>query len=71
MKTRVSLKYFVNDCLWKHFFSSNSTQTTLNLISLIVFVTLRPFTQKVSVDYYQQKVKARFAWLVAEKLRNF
>ena len=23
MKTRVSLKYFVNDCLWKHFFALN------------------------------------------------
>ena len=44
MKTRVSLKYFVNDCLWKHFFDSNTPQTLSNLISLTVMVTLRPFT---------------------------
>ena len=25
-ETRVSLKYFVNDCLWKHCFASNSRQ---------------------------------------------
>ena len=44
MKTRVSLKYFVNDCLWKHFFASNSPQTPSNLIYLTILVTLRPFT---------------------------
>ena len=32
MKTRVSLKYFVNDCLWKKFFASNLSQTPSNLI---------------------------------------
>ena len=34
MKTRVSLKYFVNDCLQKHFFDSNSAQTPWNFIFL-------------------------------------
>ena len=42
MKTRVSLKYFVNDCLWKHFFDSNSPQTLVNVISLPILATLRP-----------------------------
>ena len=32
MKTRVCLKYFVNDCLWKQFFATNSPQTPSNLI---------------------------------------
>ena len=27
MKIRVSLKHFVNDCLWKHLFASNSPHT--------------------------------------------
>ena len=42
MKTRVSLKYFVRYCLWKHFFNSNSPQTSSNLICLTFLVTLRP-----------------------------
>ena len=48
MKTRASLKYPVNDCVWKHFSASNSHQTIpdpSNLISLRALVTLRPFTQ--------------------------
>ena len=44
MKTRVSLKYFVNDCFGKPPFDSNSPQIPLNLISLTILVTLRPFT---------------------------
>ena len=44
MKTRVSLKYFVNDCLWKPFFDSNLPQTSSNLISLTILLTLKPFT---------------------------
>ena len=42
MKTRVVLKYFVNDCLCKHLFDFNSPQTPSNLISLTILVTLRP-----------------------------
>ena len=42
MKTRVSLKYFVNDGLWKQFFASNLAQTLSNVISLTILVTLRP-----------------------------
>ena len=45
METKVSLKYFVNGRLWKHFFASNSPQTPLNLISWPILVSLRPFTQ--------------------------
>ena len=44
IKTRVILKYFVNDYHWKQFFASNSVQTTSNLSSLTILVTLRPFT---------------------------
>ena len=45
MKTRISLRYFVNDCLWKHFLASNSPQTSSNLIYLSILLTLMPFTQ--------------------------
>ena len=45
MKTIASLKYFVNDCLWKHLFASNLPQTPSNLISLKILVTLRPLIQ--------------------------
>ena len=44
MKTRVSFKYFVTDCLLKRLFDSNSPQTPSNLISLAILVTLTPFT---------------------------
>ena len=52
MEARVSLRFFVNDCLWKHFFASKSTQTHSNLISLTILVTLRPSTQ------FQPKIRA-------------
>ena len=45
MKTRVTLKHVVNDCLWKQTFASNPPQTPSNLIYLTILVTLRPFTQ--------------------------
>ena len=45
MKTRVCLKYFVNNCLWKQRFASKLTQTPLNVISFTILVTLRPLTQ--------------------------
>ena len=44
MKTRVILKYFVTDFLWKPFLHSNSSQTPSNLISLTILVTLRILT---------------------------
>ena len=36
-KTTACLKYFLNDCLWKQFFASNSRQTTSNLMLLTIF----------------------------------
>ena len=42
--TRASLKYFVNGCLWKHFFASNLPQTHSNLNSWLILVALRTFT---------------------------
>ena len=45
METGVSLKYFVNDCFWKHFLASNSPQNLSNLFSLTALVPLRSFTQ--------------------------
>ena len=45
MKTRVSLKYFVNDCFWKEFLTSNLPQIPSNLICLTFFVNLWPLTQ--------------------------
>ena len=41
MKTRDSLIYFVTDRLWKRFFDSNWSQTTSNLVSLNILVTLK------------------------------
>ena len=51
MKTRASLKYFVNECLWT-FFPFISPQTPTNLISLTTLVTARPFTQ------FEPKIRA-------------
>ena len=45
MKTGVSLKYFVHDCIWKQGFASNLPQAPLNLIYLTVLVALTPLTQ--------------------------
>ena len=45
VETRVSLEYFVNDSPWKHAFASNSPETSSNLISWTILVTLRPFKQ--------------------------
>ena len=39
IKTRVHLKYFVDDCLWK------KTQTPSNMIFLRSSIALKPFTQ--------------------------
>ena len=43
MKTRVSLRCFVNNRLWKPLFDSNSNHTPSNLISLTTLLTLRRF----------------------------
>ena len=43
MKTRVSLKCFLNDSLWKYFLDSNLPETTSNLIYFTILVTLTSF----------------------------
>ena len=40
MKIKVSLKYFINGYLWKHFLASNTPQTTSNLIFLTNLASL-------------------------------
>ena len=65
MKTRVSLKYYVNDCLWKQFFASESRKTTSNLISMTILVTLRPFTKfqlKIRAIKLQKSAKICLTW---------
>ena len=52
MKTRISLKYFVNDCLWPPFLDSNLHQAPSDLIFWTILVTLRPFT------FFQAKSRA-------------
>ena len=48
MKTRVSLKYFLSDPLWKQFLASNSPQIPSNLISLTILVTLRKKIERLN-----------------------
>ena len=60
MKNRVSIKYFVNICLWKHFFAFNLSQTTANLIFSKVLVTPRLFAlfySNVRAIKYQKSAK--------------
>ena len=45
MKAKVSLRYFLNDCLSKDISDSNSIQIPLNLISLAILVTWRRFAE--------------------------
>ena len=62
MKTRVGLKCFSTDCPWKNFSDSYSSQTPSNLISLIIWVTLRLLTlilHKVRASKLQKKEKIR------------
>ena len=44
MKDGISLRYFVNACLWKRFFDSNSPQTPSNLTYLTILINLKSFT---------------------------
>ena len=45
MKTRVCLKYLVDDCLWKQLFASDLPQAPSILICLTILVTLSTLTQ--------------------------
>ena len=63
MEPRVPLKYFVNSCLYKHFFHSNSSQTPSNLISFMILVTLRPFTHlNLKLEQLSCKKVLKFAF---------
>ena len=60
MKISVSLKYFVNGCLWKQFFAFNSLQNPSNVMTLTILVTLRLFAQfqpKTRVIKLQESAK--------------
>ena len=45
VKTRVGLKYFGNDCIWKQFYGFNLPQASLNLICMKILVALMCLTQ--------------------------
>ena len=55
LKTRVSLEYFVNHCLWKLFFYSNLSQNLSNLFFFTFLVTLRSFTRLFELKLKKQK----------------
>ena len=60
MRTRISLEYFLNDCLCKPFFDTNSTQIPSNLNYLVILVSLRPLTlsqSKVRVTKLEKRAK--------------
>ena len=65
MKTKISLKNVVNDCLSKPFSESNSPQTPSKLISLTILVILKPFTlfkPKIRKIKLQKSVKVCLTW---------
>ena len=65
MEARVSLKYFANDCPWKHSLASNSLQTPSKLISLRLLVARRLFTQlklKIRVTNLQETANTCLTW---------
>ena len=73
MKTRVILKYFVNDIVWKHCFTSNSPQTPSKLTSFRILVVRKAFTQfepKTRVINLEKKVLT-FALLGTTAFPNF
>ena len=45
MKTKVFLKYFVRDFIWKTFLASKLSQIPSNLVFLKIFLTLMSLTQ--------------------------
>ena len=60
MKTRVSLKCFLNDSFWKSFLDSNLPETTSNLIYFKILVTLTSFilvSPKIRAINLQKNVK--------------
>ena len=70
IKNRVTFKYFVSYCLWKHFLDSNLPQTSSNLISLKFLVTLIPFTlfePKIRAFRSQKSPKLCLTWLLLSR----
>ena len=64
METKVSLRCFVNYCLWKLFFDSNSPHTPSNLICLTLLVTLTPLHRfNLKLEQLSSKKDLRFALL--------
>ena len=64
VKTKNSLRFFVDDCLWKHFLASNSPQITWNLIFLTIFVTRMYFAQfQLNIIDIKLEKSARFVVL--------
>lgn len=47
LKSKVCPKYLLFNCLWKHFFASNSPQGPLNLTLLIIFKRLKLLNAKL------------------------
>ena len=47
LKSKVCPKYLLFNCLWKHFFASNSPQGPLNLTLLIIFKKLKLLNAKL------------------------
>ena len=65
MKTRVSLKYFVNYCLWKQFFDCNLPRKSSNLTAFPFSVILMPFTlpyTTMGANKWQKIRKIGFIW---------
>ena len=50
MKTRVFLKYFVDDCLWKMFFASNKLDFFDNFASFKIFNTVLPIIRATNLQ---------------------
>ena len=65
MKTRVCLKYFVNNSLWKQFFVSNSPKTPSILIALKILLTLESLSKSFNLKLKKLSCKKvlKFAFL--------
>ena len=64
IKTRLSFKYFVNDCLRKPFFDPNSLHILTNLTSLIILAILRPLhSLNLKLEQLICKKVLKFAFL--------
>ena len=66
MKARVSLEYFVKDCLWNYFFAYNLPKNPFKLfISVAILIALGSFTQfqsKIRAIKLQKCVKIPLTW---------